>query len=29
MESLNPLLDKLQPYPFEKLRRLLAGAVKA
>ena len=26
MESLNPLLDKLQPYPFEKLRRLLAGA---
>src|SRR2546422_6498395 len=26
MESLNPLLDRLQPYPFEKLRRLLAGA---
>jgi N-succinyldiaminopimelate aminotransferase len=23
---LNPLLDKLQPYPFEKLRKLLAGA---
>jgi N-succinyldiaminopimelate aminotransferase len=23
---LNPLLDRLQPYPFEKLRRLLAGA---
>jgi len=22
----NPLLEKLQPYPFEKLRRLLAGA---
>jgi N-succinyldiaminopimelate aminotransferase len=24
---LNPLLDKLQPYPFEKLRALLAGVV--
>ena len=23
---MNPLLEKLQPYPFEKLRRLLAGA---
>ena len=23
---MNPLLDRLQPYPFEKLRRLLAGA---
>ena len=23
---MNPLLDKLQPYPFEKLRALLAGA---
>lgn len=23
---MNPLLDKLQPYPFEKLRKLLAGA---
>src|SRR2546422_6041012 len=25
MESLNPLLDRLQPYPFEKLARRLAG----
>jgi N-succinyldiaminopimelate aminotransferase len=24
-ENLNPLLEKLQPYPFEKLRALLAG----
>jgi N-succinyldiaminopimelate aminotransferase len=24
---LNPLLDRLQPYPFEKLRALLAGIV--
>ena len=24
---MNPLLDKLQPYPFEKLRALLAGVV--
>ena len=24
---MNPLLEKLQPYPFEKLRRLLDGAV--
>ena len=23
---MNPLLDKLQPYPFEKLRRLLADS---
>jgi len=22
---LNPLLERLQPYPFEKLRALLAG----
>lgn len=27
MARLNPLLDKLQPYPFEKLRALLAGVV--
>jgi N-succinyldiaminopimelate aminotransferase len=26
-KSVNPLLDKLQPYPFEKLRALLAGVV--
>jgi N-succinyldiaminopimelate aminotransferase len=26
---LNPLLDRLQPYPFEKLRALLAGVVPA
>src|ERR1700704_4805601 len=26
MESLNPLLDNPRPSPFEKLRRLLAGA---
>jgi N-succinyldiaminopimelate aminotransferase len=25
-ENLNPLLERLQPYPFEKLRALLAGA---
>src|SRR5437763_16442835 len=23
--SMNPLLDKLQPYPFERLRQLFAG----
>ena len=22
---MNPILDRLQPYPFERLRRLLAG----
>ena len=24
---MNPLLERLQPYPFEKLRALLAGIV--